>query len=285
MVNRCRFRLLLSMLCVCVVTTAMAQHSSIVDVAEEWDPIAAQYKPLVRLVEQGRDVRVTLSSWTKRVERSSVYGGRVLLIGMSSVAESLSVVSRSSGALEDEFLAYKTSVSPNGRYVAFERFWQPHGPNVSPVVMLYDLEATARGNRVEDVRGLNALQYVGRPIYPIDQVHLREYQNPPRSDSRPRRLSQLFWLDEELLAFISYVPGQSQLVVVSGRPHLSQPQHESYPLDHNSVINLRALGHGDDPAKLFSSVILSASRSRRDITIQLGEGSEYKVRSLTVRRW
>lgn len=262
-----------------------AQSANVAEVTEEWDPISATQRPVVRLIDGGRNIRVNLSRNVRTVDRVSLYGlDRVLVIGRTSNAELLTVVSRSAAAVEDEFLAYDASVSPSGRYVAFERFWQPHGPDVAPVVMIYDLAATAQANRVVKGSGFDSLKYAGRLLFPPNRVRAGDYEEQPRASSSPRRITNLFWLDGETLCFIAYTTGASQLVVVRGTQDFSRPQYQYYLLDHGLVVNERALGAGDDPALQFSGARIEADSTGRNLTIELIEGSQFKTRTLSVRR-
>ena len=61
---------------------------------------------------------------------------RLLVIGRSSGAQTVAVVSLQDGTVTDEFLAYDVSLSPSKRFIAFERFWQPHGPPADHVVTI-----------------------------------------------------------------------------------------------------------------------------------------------------
>ena len=281
------FGFLLCLLCVNSVSaqSAKPQSDKVADLFEEWDPAVAAQRYVVGFIEGGRALRVKLSSRVRSVERVSAYGAdRLLVVGHTGGAEVLTVVSRRSATVEDEFLAYASSVSPSGRYIAFERFWQPSGPSVAPVVMIYDLESSTRGNRVAEVTGLDALKYVGRPIYPLDHGKLRVYREDPLVKSSSRRISNLFWLDPETVSFIAYIPGESRVVTLRGEPDFSRPQYASYFLDHKLVVNERALGIGDDPALQFAGAAITVDDSGRTITIQLLEGSQFKARTLSLLR-
>jgi hypothetical protein len=97
------------------------------------------------------------------------------VLGRSSAAQTVAVVSLHDGTVEDEFLAYRVSPSPTKRFIAYERFWQPQGPQSDRVVMIYDLERTANQNRRSHRAGRDQLKYVGIPVFPQRHNQSRDY--------------------------------------------------------------------------------------------------------------
>lgn len=275
---------LLAISCWLLSSTIASTQPAAIEVANEWDPSLASRRPVVRINDKGQSTRVNLSSLAKSVDRVVQFGSRLLVIGRSSAAEMVSIAARDSGKVEDEFLGYDISVSPSGRYVAFERFWQAHGPDVAPVVMVYDVTLNRRGNRLSDAAAFDALKFVGRPIYPVEHASRDFYIEEPRVASTSRKITNLFWLDNSTVAFIAYVPGQSRLVVVKGKPNFMRPEYEFHNLDHTQVVNPRSLGDGDDAALQFSGAVIGADSGADQITIVLPEGDQFRTRLIHVRR-
>ena len=72
-----------------------------------------------------------------------------VLIGMASgLVDEVVIVDTVNCRIVDHFWCYQPDVSPNGRLIAFIKFYPPHFvPDVTDVVMIYDLTHGAAGNR------------------------------------------------------------------------------------------------------------------------------------------
>lgn len=260
------------------------QHSAAVELSRERDPRTQSERPVVRLVDRGRNIRVNLSSQVQSVEQTETYGpDRLLVIGRSSVAQTVAIVSLQDGTVEDEFLAYDVSLSPSRQFIAYERFSQPHGPASDAVVMIYDLKRTADANRLSPRTGLDRMKYVGTPIFPPRHSLSRTYLDDKETDSG-RRITNFWWLDERTVAFISYQPGQSTLVTVSESSGFARSSYRLYPLDHRAIVNAGELGIGDDPARQFAGSEIDDDDEPGKITVKLPEGQWFKVRSIAVQK-
>ena len=95
--------------------------------------------------------------------------GRLLVQGMfNSSGDIVAVVNLATLSVDDEFLGYGVTPSPDGRYLAFVRFFPTHGiQGVEHRIRLYDLTESAAQNRPIHSPLDGAEFEVGAPIYPI----------------------------------------------------------------------------------------------------------------------
>jgi hypothetical protein len=93
---------------------------------------------------------------------------KAVVIGMvNGDVSKVVVIDLENGKIGDQFLAYWPALSPDGRYVAFAKFYPPHfveGP--SDEYLLYDLDADAAKNRVGGTGVDNAIN-IGTAVFPI----------------------------------------------------------------------------------------------------------------------
>lgn len=93
-------------------------------------------------------------------------------IVMGYVNEALSevvVLDLKANRISDSFLAYQPSISPDGKFVAFTKFYPTHNVNgTSDIVLLYDLEKSPLLNRAPggEQRGDGMDSEIGIGVYP-----------------------------------------------------------------------------------------------------------------------
>jgi hypothetical protein len=99
-----------------------------------------------------------------------VSAGRALVLGWANGdLSAAAVLEINTASLGDFFYAYHPTVSPNGRYIAFVKFYPPHGyddtSGPEDHYMLYDLAQTALQNRPKGV-ATSRQDVVGTTVYP-----------------------------------------------------------------------------------------------------------------------
>lgn len=97
-----------------------------------------------------------------------IYGDKIVSIGLVNSAVSMvNIIDRNTETIVDSFYAYKPAVSPNGRWIAFQEFFPPHGDeNIRSCYRVYDSSLNAIQNR-QNLVGVSDLQVVGFSIYPV----------------------------------------------------------------------------------------------------------------------
>jgi len=95
------------------------------------------------------------------------FGGKLIVRGMVNGSGSeIVLVDPRSNKLLDKFLCYLPSPSPDGRYIAFTKFYPLHfAGNIEDHYMLYDVAKDSKENRPSGFVGDD--KNVGVPVYPF----------------------------------------------------------------------------------------------------------------------
>jgi hypothetical protein len=146
--------------------------------------------------------------------------GRVVALGM--VNSSLSVITVTDigrAQIDDYFFGYDPTLSPNGRYIAFVRFFPTHGiSGVEDRARLYDLTQTAEWNRPVHRASDSAQMEVGIPMYPVIPNE-GERSNIDRPDVDAwHRVSDFRWSTDSNRVAFGMLHGAHELDVVLATP-------------------------------------------------------------------
>ena len=220
------------------VTVVDVDHST-VEGDKLFDPNNAEYAPSTQqghrleLRSEGLrlELRVTplgaaayavmLSNGTAQVRQVRVSGERIVVVGWmnGSLASEVTVLDRASGRLVDTFWCYEPSLSPDGRHIAFVKFFPSHFIDQwESQYRLYDLSRDAESNRPalrdaepSDSRG--PLVDVGIALYPLVPTELDRSEIP--SGQEHERTSAFGWsADSRRLGFVDAQAGVARLVMV-----------------------------------------------------------------------
>src|ERR1017187_3153530 len=95
------------------------------------------------------------------------YQDRIIVVGdIGASVSRVVIVSVDTGAATDSFDAFNPAVSPDRRFIAFVKFYPPHGATgTEDHHMLYDMTKSAVANRPAGVRLENRFD-VGLNVYP-----------------------------------------------------------------------------------------------------------------------
>jgi hypothetical protein len=101
-----------------------------------------------------------------------VQSGKAVILGqLNGDVQSVAVLDLDKGQVADAFLAYQPALSPDGRYVAFVKWFPPrYAGGVTHEYLLYDLSRDPRANRAQTV-SLDNFQDVGTPVYPLGSAN------------------------------------------------------------------------------------------------------------------
>ena len=102
---------------------------------------------------------------------------RAIVTGMvNGDVSAVAILDMTAMRVADFFLAYEPHVAPTGRYVAFIKFYPPHGvEGADNRYLLYDVAQTPRANRLPNI-GLSDMADVGVTVYPVGTAN-REGDN------------------------------------------------------------------------------------------------------------
>jgi hypothetical protein len=97
---------------------------------------------------------------------------RIVIVGMvNGDAWKAAVVDLKQGIVLDSFLCYSPSISPDGRYIAFIKFYPSHSiSNAEDRFMVYDAALGPTQNRPSGIRSHPAV--VGHVVYPVGASNL-----------------------------------------------------------------------------------------------------------------
>lgn len=233
------------MLCASVhATTTVDLTQATVSGDRLFDPARATYLPVqqdglqLSVRPQGRHLelltedangasqRIALPDEMAQLAQVRVNPRHIVAIGWinGSLASAVAVFDRSSGLLADRFWAYAPSLSPDGRHIAFAKFYPSHGIDAwEDQYRVYDLTLAPEANRPvahATVPGAgdtaDPLVDVGAVMYPVKRAELnRDFSEIPAGHAH-ERASAFFWsADSSLLGFVDAQAGRASLVVTA----------------------------------------------------------------------
>jgi hypothetical protein len=143
---------------------------------------------------------------------------KIVVIGMfSGDLWSIAIISTDQLALVDYFLCYEPAVSPDGHYIAFSKFFPPHGADGAEYhYMLYDLRKDAAHNRPSGI-STSDWKTVGFTLYPFG-IGNEEFDNIRRPESEVHMLSSdgFFWSpNSDQVVFADKYKGSITVVVAN----------------------------------------------------------------------
>lgn len=141
--------------------------------------------------------------------------GKLIVVGMQAGAVyEVGIVDIVGSRVVDHFTCYIPAVSPNGRYVAYTKFFPPHGtPSPDDHAMLYDAGKSPSENRPLGVK-LDDYIDVGFALYPVTSN--RETDNvdvPP--NSAHFLAGYYFWEDSDQFLFATRTAEEFRVVWVA----------------------------------------------------------------------
>ena len=164
-------------------------------------------------------------------EISAAPNGKAIVLGMvnGTVYEVL-ILDTAPAVVADRFLAYYPAVSPDGRFIAFVKFYPAHfADGIVDHFLLYDSLRSPSENRAASTIPLSDHTNVGQPVYP--RIPNREGDNVDVSGPKHHMMAQgFFWQsDSRRYAFADDRDGEWAALLVSVAKDV--PQVSSNPLN------------------------------------------------------
>jgi WD40-like Beta Propeller Repeat len=219
------------------------------------------------------------------VQKIERYQDRIIVIGdIGASVSRVMVISVDTGVVTDSFDAFYPAVSPDGRFIAFIKFYPPHGATgTEDHLMLYDMTKGVVTNRPTGVRRDNRID-VGQNVYPGNGN--KENDNvgvPDRLSHQSPGLT--FWSpDSRKLAFIDQTQEVLRLVLVrvAGADAGAAPGALTMIIDGTSVCAaplpekpcqayLDHVKFGDNGLRAFFSGVGTQGSIRRELDVSYAD--------------
>lgn len=166
------------------------------------------------IVGSGGDARtVPVEHYLRYVsEVCRLKNGKSLVVGSTtSTAMPLIVLDHLTGTVLDEFYAYAPALLPDGRWLAFRRFYPLQGDVASEQYMIYDTTRGPQDNRVRDVYGD---EVIGVQVYPVE-AKPSPNTGVPIDQLHAARSAGFFWnSDSTAFVFADYAHQRLSIVLV-----------------------------------------------------------------------
>lgn len=182
-----------------------------------------RYRIVIRPLEGGPERTVSLDKNTRQIDEIRIAGstGRAVILGRVLPNSSIvHVIDLAGAVILESFWCFRPEISPSGRHIAFVKIYPAHFTGgVSDHVHIYDVaSASAKDSTRDHLIPAEA----GQALYPQAPPNVRLPNTGLPPDSVYRLLSDLFWLTDSRLAFVSLHQKTARLVVaeVTGTPAL-----------------------------------------------------------------
>lgn len=202
-----------------------------------FDGLTAIFEPsspmAVRLQGDIANKTIYLPTDVVQVDGARLYGrDRLVITGMvNGDVWKVVITEIAKGSVIDEFLCYSPAISPNGRYVAFVKFYPAHGiSSAEDHYMLYDVALGPNDNRPTGIHHHPAV--VGRVIFPKGMGNTPG-DNVDVGVGPVHRMAsdRFFWNGGSTsLVFVDQVENQYSAVVVSLKDATPLTQSVQIPL-------------------------------------------------------
>jgi hypothetical protein len=218
------------------------------------------------------------------VQEIERYQDRIIVIGdIGASVSRVMIISGATGAATDSFDAFNPAVSPDGRFIAFVKFYPPHSATgTEDHHMLYDMTKSGVANRPAGV-GLDNRFDVGLNVYPGNGNKENDNLGVPDGLSH-QSPSLIFWSpDSAKLAFAD----QTQLlklvlVKVAGADAGAAPSAVTMTIDGTSVCAAPLAGNpceayldqvkfGDNGLRAFFSGVGTRGSIHRELQVSYAE--------------
>jgi hypothetical protein len=187
------------------------------------------------------------------VQVNAIHAGatnKVVVVGMfSGDVWSIAIVDLDVPRIGDNFICYEPAISPRGRYIAFIKFFPPHGAEgPEDHYMLYDVAKSAIENRPGGVSSAD-WKTVGVTVYPFG-IGNKEFDNLHLTATSEHQFAstQFFWsASGQRLVFADSYKGQLRLILIDFQ---KQDQASVRFMEVTSTCGSRASESGGCPAVL-----------------------------------
>lgn len=189
-------------------------------------------------------------------------GGGFIVIGESSVATVLTVIPADVNATTDTVLCYDPSVSPNGRFVAFRKFYPNNDEIEASIYLVYDTTLSPAANRMRSNTDPGAVE-VGWAVFPTESNVWQSYDSSIfTTDTRHMLHSALTWVGATKFAFLDFSERKTRVVLVDVAGGVNASTAQQRELNEVQLVDRRRIDRTKSPAEyLFADTIAVGTAS------------------------
>lgn len=198
--------------------------------------LKTDHKALTIVIERkGRSATtVTLPAEVAQVnEIRKISEGRAVVLGMANGAVSEAIIlDIEAGTISDHFLAYSPSLSPDGRYIAFVKFYPSHFvEGTTDQYLLYNVTQNAAMNR-QSPGAADDQTNVGLLLYPLNSQNA-DVRNTgvPETQTHHMAAQDFYWdSSSRRYVFADEQMGELKLVAVDIGTGNTPPSVRAFPI-------------------------------------------------------
>ena len=233
----------------------------------------------------GVSPRISFANATLGTRAAAIYkeGSRIAVLGDTSAAQMLTVIDTITGRVIDELCALNASISPSGRWIAYEHFRGRGSPESGAVYAVYDLFLPPSTNRVAGES--NGPMDVGVPVYPDPQRQERRWDSPMGGDEHVS-MSPIVWTGETVAAVVDRSGFEARLVTISVSPARGNADVRATSLNVASLIDYSRLPTGENGSRyLLAETISAPADDPTSLIVTFRSLPELRVKATRVRVW
>gem|GEM_PF-4850097 len=247
----------------------------------------------LQVARQGNKTKSSVLLPIELAQAKSIHrlaNGNVAVLGMANGAVWMVVlVDTRTWNVYEKFLCYAPAVSPDGKHIAFVKFFPPHFlDNEEDHYMLYDVMKTAAQNRPRGVKRTN-VGTVGTTIYPLGMGNRDgDNTNLDRDDLHAFKSEKLFWTpDSKAIVFADSYKDKTMLVWASVNREVRQSLMPFTTLcsdGSKTKCNMRLTNVLIQGTNLSLEYLVKDTHGSTKKTIDMAEEQMERIQSETLRR-
>ena len=228
--------------------------------------------------------KVTFSNATRRVRTVTrvAQTDRVIVVGDGSAAKVVTILDGGSGAVADSFFVLNASVSPTGRWIAYQHFRRNGDPESGAVYAIYDTHRPAAANRPATQPG--ATVGVGTPVFP-ETSRVGRHWDGMTGGFEHVSMSPIFWTSPDVFAMVDRCGFEAKLITVRLSAGAGFEIKEA-AFDLASLVNTAQLPAGENGSRfLFAESVTPVAGTADAFVVEFRPMPELKVLSTRLTVW
>jgi hypothetical protein len=227
---------------------------------------------ILQSVQKGTKRRLVLENETAQIDDLRLAEGHKLVIFGRVLANTsiVTIIDILSGKEVDSFFCFKPNLSPDGRFIVFEKVYPAHfTPGTSAQYLIYEIEVGSERNRRSGIPIDNRID-VGQPVFPSDaQNKPGDNINVPHDEQHTRVSTEFFWSkDSSLVMFLDRAQGTNSLVLVDVSGWPQAPGIRTVPLETARIVDPERCPNYEGRLEAAFHVVDIAAQADRQVTLR-----------------